>query len=731
MSRSTALLICCAALLLLGGLLVQRYLVGDGPQPSLEHMEQSGLPTALRPELEPERPAALRESALVVESEAVSPDTGKVIVEVTRNDDGTPAVGFLVSILADDKSLLGQGATDAIGQVTFEFAAGTELRNTEVATTPTTSPVVKWIDRTIQPGERLRIAVQVEEGWELAGRVMNVDGDPVPWAEVFGWCSNRYSGEPDRVVTADGAGEFRLLHLGPRFRVTAKAPGLACLLGLKGKLSANAAGLTIVLVPEKRVLGVVVDPHGTPVPGVEVWVDELSGTHGERNRTPVDGILTFDAGRGKTFSDQQGRFEIPGLSQHDYRIYARQPLYLVSNALCSTDGVEHVIVLDAGLSLRGRVIDAEGLPASGAHVRFWPFQDHEQTVRRGFRCDEKGEFLLTCLPRENKELPYSVSVLHDGHAVEVIQPVHPSDNGGEFLTVTLKRERVLAGRVIDLEGKPVSGVEVWIEGDREVETGVTWHRRSTWEFRNQLDSSRTDAQGQFRFPSLYDGEFVLHALFPGDPNRTVHLTARSGEERLELVLAVDRESHVTIGGKVRDGVSGDPIEAFTVVTSIEGKGTNWEFTSSDGSYELIGLPPGRIGVYLKAEGYATRQIPAREYGIGIHHLDATLVLPRRLEVEVVGDPKSAYRPLHVRVTDLAKQVLYTDRMGMRSDSVNLMGGKATLYGLPSEPLTLHVVSGLRPGYQNAENPLPQARSHELPVDLTSPRSQPLVVKLPQ
>ena len=393
---------------------------------------------------EPDLPALAEDdvpTGRTVVPPAETPAMGIVVIQVTRAG-GEPGSGFPVRVRTRDESRLIEGTTDELGRAAFEVPAGLDLRYAHVGSTPTTVPAREWLDRTVRGGEVLSVPIQVAEGWTLVGRVVGPDGQPVPRAEVLGWSSRKCDGEPDRVVSADQAGEFQIFHLGPTFCVTARAPGLGCSMGLTGQLSESvtAPGLTVELVPERRLVGIVLDPSQAPVPGAELWIECQAFASNSRVRTTVDGVFGFFAGHGRVVSDGEGEYEFTGLTRPEYIVRAKQAPYLIARVACTSDGALNRIVLDGGVTLRGRVTDAAGRPAVGARVRYWPFSRDVQTVDDEVLCDENGEFLLTGMTRENNILPYSIRVRHEGHALQIVQPVRPSDTGGGV------RQRAAGGR---------------------------------------------------------------------------------------------------------------------------------------------------------------------------------------------------------------------------------------------------------------------------------------------
>jgi protocatechuate 3,4-dioxygenase beta subunit len=695
---------------------------GGKPTANLEH--DRGDPNEGAVGLDAPAPRVEARELVPAPSSAQAPKTGTVAVRVAFAH-GQAAAGLAVRLQLggepEDRTL--ESSTDEAGRATFDVAAGSALRHASVAATATTTPQTKWLHKTMRAGAVVEVALQVSVGWPLAGRVIGPDGAPVPDAEVFGWCTDHGSGAPDRFARSGQDGGFRLEHLGPQFRVTASAPGMACSMGLRGELSDAfpAEGLTVELAPEKRMYGIVLAPDRNPVEGARVSVDRGNSTS-EANRTRVPGILTFSAGSGSALSDGQGNFELTGLSHDKHYLLVERAPYLVNRAWRPT-GERQEIVLDAGLSLRGRVLDSSGAPAAGARVRFWPFYSNLHTVEREIKCDEQGRFLLkgmgntTLRAADSDDEPYGIAVRHAGHALQVVQPVEPTRQGGAFVEIRLSPERVLAGEVLDAAGAPLAGVDVWIEGDREMSTGSTYSRRSTWEYCNDIADAETDERGRFRFDGLYDGLFAVHAVFPDDTNLTATVETRSGDEGIKLVLDAEANARVVLVGQVRDGATGRPVTPFTLIPSIDGWGTPRKFESGDGRFKVSGLPPGPIQITLKADGYANRRIAPQDYAIGEHRLDVVLFPRRVLEVLVVDGQGKTCNGGSIAALDGAGEELWFERPDWTANWEHVREGRATLHGLPAEPVTLRITVPTPAG----------PRVQEVAVDLTQPPEETLEV----
>jgi len=602
--------------------------------------------------------------------------------------------------------------------------ANSEVRGStagEASDTAMRSPSTRTTARVVAEtsGEPELEAPELEPS-SLAGRVVDQDGVVVPNAEVLAWNSPRNNGEPDLGVVTNDRGEFMLEGLGPEFVITAKTKTLVCSLGLRGKRPAGsfAEGLELKLAPAGVMRGVIKSPEGVPIANAEVWLTNGLYSRSQSDLTAVDGVTTFSAGQGATTSSPNGEFEIAGIPPKQLYLQAKSKPYLVHREYHNRTEGPVVVVLDPGLTIRGNVRASSGEPAVGARLRMWPFFGNLHTVDREVVTDSNGAFVLSSVLRreagEDVE-NHAIGILFDDHAVEVIQPVVPSELGGRDLSIELVPERRIAGRVVDLQGAPVSGLKVWIEGDRELDTGAIFDRRGTWEYHCGLGDAETDADGRFSFDQLYEGEFVVHVLLSETGDLSIERKVESGEEGLEFVFDPVAARKVVIAGRVKDAMTGEAIRSYRAtswsasdVTEWGARGKNARLDEASGRYELAGLDEDEIAVSFKADGYNDLRIEEKFYALGEHSLDVALIPSRTLVVSVVDSLGPVTEPGYVRALRAdGKAVQVESDTSLEVREIRLLGGKAFLHGLPAEALTLEVE-------------VAPFRVVQLPVDLTTP-----------
>jgi serine/threonine protein kinase len=259
---------------------------------------------------------------------------------------------------------------------------------------------------------------------------------------------------------------------------------------------------------------------GRPAVGMMVWT------------TPPDDVDGARRSFIKTQTDERGAFELSGLVPgFEYRINADDSKTLVKISELGEDYTDLKIDLTSGLSVAGVVRDIQGKAIPDALVLFYP---HRQTVK----TDAQGRYQVKGLYADQQ---YEVEVAAWGYA--------PLDPGGESVVkdfaiefapngdpldydVTLEPERVLHGRIIDRDGRPVNGVGIDARGPSVCITDrKDWHR------------SHSNEEGHFRIGNLGDRVYDVQV---GDYAKVFHHPLES-----PLVLRVTDGSFMPCPGPGR------------------------------------------------------------------------------------------------------------------------------------------------------------------------------------
>lgn len=334
-------------------------------------------------------------------------------------------------------------------------------------------------DVVLPEGGRIEIELRLEAGVSIAGMVVDEAGNPVAGAQV--WISDPDSSRmADAVSVASSAGRSRT-GAGPRmrsaassttpadgtFRIESLPPGpRAIFVMVEGLVAAQpnagpdgaaskqriveapAQDVRLVVAKTTRVrLSVLPRDVGRRSPQVFVHQGAVGATANFVSAADAESSVAYDVA---TWSSESVlrcavtpcpstlRLSVPGFA----------PVVLPMNAAAGTTTDLGEVQLESGLTISGRVVDAEGHPIAGA-TTVGPMG------RDPVVSGEDGAFTLP----------------HLAAGPAVIRALAPSRSGAAFVpaaesagavTITLRLVGVLKGAVVDASGAPMKGATVTI-----------------------------------------------------------------------------------------------------------------------------------------------------------------------------------------------------------------------------------------------------------------------------
>ncbi len=277
-----------------------------------------------------------------------------------------------------------------------------------------------------------------------------------------------------------------------------------------------------------------------------------------------------------------GTFRASPASPGRVRALVRHPQYVeaMSDAVTLSPGKEaHVeLVLRAGGSLEGRVLDAAGRPASGARVAVAAFRG---SLERTTLTASDGTFAFASLPDT-----VSVTAFAAGGASDLAARAVASIPEGGRQTLTLQLPAVrppLEVHVKDDRGYPLDAVQISVASlDPALPLRAT---------------SFTDARGEARVENAQGLRLRLEARAPGHAPTVVQVDG--GDGMLDLVLNLAEE----VRGEVSSARSGEPIADAEVAVTTD-TGVARARTDRRGAFTVMDLPTGSARVHVRALGYA-------------------------------------------------------------------------------------------------------------------------------
>ena len=414
--------------------------------------------------------------------------------------------------------------------------------------------------------------VTLHPGATLTGRVTDHRGLAVPGGEIFlldrpadpNEMERALKGrKPTAAVAADGRFSIEDLAQGTPVSMAVRAPGYL-IAQVRAVRPPNAKPVLIRLEPETALVGRVVDEAGGPVPGARVNLEWQAFLPEEPELPRGDPILR------NTRANGEGRFELRGLPALPAGTTARVsvaasafvPLKDIKVDLPrpSTAG-ELRLVLERGAVLQGRVTTAAGEPVPAVRVG---------VSGAAASTDDDGLYWLEGVAVGRQKVLF----FHPSQG-QVAKPfeIQPGVNG---LDMVFAPGVEVAGRVVDEDGKPVSGARVELAPANSFELNL--YRDGTGE------------DGRFRLSEVRAGRYRLKAGADGftDTERPGTL-AVAGEPVSNLEVMLDRGA--VLSGKIL----GLPAEDLPQV-EVEADGDNGErvaaWTDGRGRYEIRSLAPG-------------------------------------------------------------------------------------------------------------------------------------------
>lgn len=411
------------------------------------------------------------------------------------------------------------------------------------------------------------------------------------------------------------------------------------------------AGIEVRVSPGGRLRGIVLGADGAPAAGANVSVrpglNAFLGQMTDRQYRWLD-----------TVADENGRFDIPGVPEgNGYTVSATAPSIALEeiHGIGVQVGEVTMVTIQGhqGARISGHVLDPAGKPMAGANIAMI-YLDISRVM---FSADGRAEPIVS-----NEEGYFELEHVGAGRVavVAAANDVAPSNivelavvDGGVYDDVVLQLGdgRTVTGMVVDDEDQPVANAAVEMR---------PFERPNDPQFMKMMLKVRrvettTDAAGKFVVKGMTGDQLVIQASKPG------YTTAiASGYDLDDENIVVKVQRGVTIRGKVMAG--DQPVKRFRVDTrtrdipkdkdgnviaadasSDGGRGSfrdrmrqggeggppwarrqvkrtrqlsegetmgnrgmdgNWrEVQSSDGTFTLTGIPPGRIRVRVRAEGF--------------------------------------------------------------------------------------------------------------------------------
>ena len=482
----------------------------------------------------------------------------------------------------------------------------------------------------------------VAYGGSLSGTVRDDTGQPIAGAEV-GVLRGRSSGSDGLILMGDfGGPQERTTETDAsgRYQLDAVAAGeVALVVSREGFTRGSRKGVVVrkgevtrdvdVEISRGQVIrGVIVGTNGQPVEGARVHVQE----------TVIDlsepGMGALIGGDRAVTTDANGVFELSGLKEEQYHVYASKDGLLPTSATNVAAGSTDLrLALEPSGMVYGYAIDVAtdepldhfdvtvsghegGFYGPGVRVR------SEATVHRGAEAAKlvgvsatDGLFVVSSLPSREVD----VVVEADGYVRYRFGPVTVEPGKTARVDAELTPAVSVAGVVVDPDGNPVAGARVTLSPSQdEGGDGSVRIRRVSAAIGDDapgfiggpgVETQSSDQDGRFKLDGLKPGRYDLLAthrdwaasdkttltLEEGRPIDDIRVVLNVGGAVTGIVYAPDGE--VAPGARVTLTERTDPTDEADVASRLidawsSGPQSQNATADGDGRYEVRGLKPG-------------------------------------------------------------------------------------------------------------------------------------------
>ena len=478
----------------------------------------------------------------------------------------------------------------------------------------------------------------------VSGRVVSPRGDPVasaaialrePERDVQGpegplavaFVDVDLFHEKERAAASDGEGRFALQAFAwGTYDLVVRAEGFP---ELHSSVELEDASLDlgdIALAENREIAGTILSPDGRPVEGAAIWAPKPASRREDRDSRR---IAVLDAGPAWSIAcsqtDARGAFRLTGLGEASCEVAVLAEGYpgVVLESVAA-GGRSVTVVLERGLTIRGRVVAAEGRePVSGARVAVEGGPAHEATTGADGRFELRG---ITLAKGEGSGGSVPVRAAPEGYHQGRATAAFPDPAAFPVAEVVIEVLRLaeeesrgeVSGIVHGARGEPIAGARVWAEVPGVPRAFLCMMAR------DRAKEARTGTDGSFSIPApRFGGQgFEVLASYPGLATSRRGPFPAEGDGGVWPFVDLELGEGAALEGRVTgpDGssISGaricvrpetqQPEEATIFTRLLPQPAGEAAYSGRDGSYRLRRIEPGSYRVEAQAPGYAAKTI---------------------------------------------------------------------------------------------------------------------------
>jgi large repetitive protein len=511
------------------------------------------------------------------------------------------------------------------------------------------------------------VVIEIAAQAAVQGKVQDPEGAAVSGAEVQAWTEAERSSAQERAATlgravsgADGSFSIKGLRAG-KLTVTAQHP-----LRGAGRLekvirAGDNGALVVTLAPAGSIAGTVKYEDGGVAEGIEVRASPRSS----RTTTLPPAQKT----------DREGRFRLSPVEQGSFVVAARDigredgdsaNQVVVALAPAEQKTAVQLLVRRRDQRVTGVVVDHERTPVPGATVAAVQAGTDRRRLPAGSAAtaavavsEADGTFALEALGRGGAyELRASHPKYADARSAQVLA-------GATGVILALAAPAAIAGVATSEVGEPVSDFR------------ITLAAQGTTALGDPASAIRRihDPGGRYAFSGLPAGSYRLRvsALDGRTGEATTELLAGQRKQGLRIVVG----QGATVTGKVLDLETGEPVVGATV-TVVGPSEQLPTATDSQGSFRLLGVPGGKVGLGAGSPKHA-REIREIEIPRGTNTVDVEVFrLVRAIHPDQFGDGQPATPGLSLQSDSNRDLIIQSVRAGSAAERAGLLEGDRVL-----------------------------------------------------
>jgi hypothetical protein len=427
-------------------------------------------------------------------------------------------------------------------------------------------------------------------GSTILGTVLGSNEAPVAGAQVRAEPRDPApftSARPTSTRATDENGGFELPGVQPgSYNVWVRHADFAPAVVPEVRVAAEAeTEVNAVLHRGARVVGRLLDAEERPLRG-RVTLQELSGE--PVSRLFIDLLVVETA--------PDGSFQLERIPPGSHALGANAPGYVPERVEVSLGERESrvdvgEVRLASGLAIRGRALDAAGLPLVGASLAAYPMRRGMYSAFQGIEAvsETDGSFALGGLSQGQ----YRIHVRALGYGSRDLEGV---EAGTERLEVVLKPAGSIRGVAVDDQGKPLEAFHAFarLSAERMGASGGA--------------DTVTSEDGSFTL-EVGEGTYILQVQAPGRVTGVVSDVKVIAGQVTGVGRIVLRKGG-SVRGFVVDG-SGLPVSGAKVLVLGPGRDSmsflddaNSALSDNEGFFEIQGLPDGPVDTVARHPLYA-------------------------------------------------------------------------------------------------------------------------------